>query len=107
MSIYAYNRRARGPAVLYCSMATCPHCKSTRPHMAHAAALMGSVVPVYEVDSQRDADVIEALGIQGFPTILFLDVNGRTTEYEGARSGRDIADWACAHSGGCGRSFRA
>lgn len=105
--MYPYNRYVRGPAVLYCSMATCPHCKSTRPHMLQAAAIMGSVVPVYEVDSERNADAIAALGIQGFPTILFLSADGRTTEYDGARRGRDIADWACAHSGGCGRSFRA
>lgn len=107
MSLYPYNRYDQGPAVLYCSMVGCPHCTSTRPQMAQAAAIMGSVVPVYEVDSDRDADVVQALGVEGFPTILFRHPGGGYAEYDGPRKGRDIADWACAHSGGCGRSYRS
>lgn len=107
MSLLPLNRADRNPALLYCSAATCPYCKSTRPEIKEAAHILGSVVPVYEIDSERERDIVSALRIQGFPTILFRNRQGRLEEYKGARKGRDIADWVCAHSGECGRSSRA
>lgn len=107
MSLLPLNRADRRPALLYCSSMSCPYCQSTRPEIKEAAHIMGSVVPVYEVDSQRDRDIISMLRIQGFPTIMFRNREGKLEVYKGPRRGREIADWACAHSGQCGRSSRA
>lgn len=101
-----FNRRARGPCVLFVSATWCPHCRAAKPEMEEAADILGSVVPVYVVDSERDKAVVERLGVEGFPTILFMDAAGRLTPYEGPRRGKDVAAWTCAHSGNCGRSGR-
>jgi protein disulfide-isomerase A1 len=106
MALRKFDRGGRGAAVLFVSAEWCPHCRNARPELVRAAAILGSVVPVQEVDSERDKDVVERLGVGGFPTIMFRDASGRLSEYTGPRRGKDIADWACAHSGNCGRSNR-
>lgn len=103
MSVKAYRKNAAKVAILFVKADWCPHCQAAKPQMDRAASFLGSVVPVYEVDSERNADVIEALGVESFPTILFRDARGKLTEYQGAREGRAIGDWACAQSGMCGR----
>lgn len=108
MSLKPYRRNARGPAVLFVKADWCPHCREMKPEMQKAAALLGSVVPVYAVDSEKHEDVIQKMGVDGFPTIFYMDREGKLTMYrEESRTGRKIADWACAHSGNCGRSKRA
>lgn len=102
-----YRKNASPTAVLFVSASWCPHCKNTRPEMMRAARIMGSVVPVYEIDSERNKDVVAELKVSGFPTIFFRNSSGRLTQYRGERQGQKIADWACAHSGNCGRSARA
>lgn len=102
--IRRFSRSHAGPALLFVSSKTCPYCIQARPQVRHAAAVLGSVVPVYEVDAVDHADVVKSLRVDGFPTILFRRANGRLLEYRGERDGRRIADWACAVSGMCGPS---
>lgn len=103
----------KGPAVLFVKAEWCGFCQRTKPEIKKAADIMGTVVPIYAVDGDNDKEVLAALRkrkvrIEGFPTILFLHANGKLSTYqESARTGRKIADWACAHSGNCGRSSRA
>lgn len=101
----------RGPAVLFVKAEWCPHCQHTKPEIQKAAQIMGTVVPIYQIDGDTDTATMKALSrrtqIEGYPTILFMDAAGNLTPYEeGARNGRKIADWACAHSGNCGLSSR-
>ena len=103
MSLKPYRKNATQVAVLFVSATWCPHCRNARPELEKAAAILGSVVPVYEVDSERNADTVELLGVNGFPTIFFRNESGRVTKYNGERNGQHIADWACAQSGLCGR----
>lgn len=103
MPFRAYSPRHSGPAVLFVSAEWCPHCKVAKPELKKAASILGSVIPVLHVDSARDAEVIKALKVRGYPTILYRDQAGRTTEYSGERTGLKIADWVCAASGACYR----
>lgn len=103
MPVKPYRKNAPKVAILAALADWCPHCKAAKPELDRASDILGSVVPVYEVDSERNADVVEALGVQAFPTILFRDARGKLTEYTGDRKARSIADWACAQSGMCGR----
>lgn len=102
-SVKNYRRNSSGPAVLFVKADWCPHCRHAKPEISKAAAILGSVLPVYEIDSERHKDVIESLGVDGFPTIFFRDASGRLKTYNGERRGQKIADWACAQSGACGR----
>jgi thiol-disulfide isomerase/thioredoxin len=100
MRLRQYNRTSTGPALLFVSATWCPHCKHARPEVRKAAVVLGTVVPVYVVDSEKHKDVVESLKVQGFPTILFRTESGRMKEYRGERVGQKIADWACSQSGG-------
>lgn len=101
-AVKAYRKNARTPALLFVKAEWCPHCQDAKPEMEHAAAVLGSVLPVYAVDSERNADVIRDLRVQAFPTIMYQDAQGRVTEYQGPRKGKQVADWACSQSGMCG-----
>lgn len=100
MRLRQYNRSRSGPALLFVSATWCPHCRNAKPEMTRAAVILGTVVPVYVVDSEKHKDVVQALGVEGFPTILYRNESGRMVEYRGERSGQKIADWACSQSGG-------
>jgi hypothetical protein len=98
-----YRKNASQVCVLFAKADWCPHCRSTKPEMESAAQILGSVVPVYEVDSERNKDAIAQLGVEGFPTIFFRDARGQLSTYDGPRKGQQIADWVCTQSGMCGR----
>ncbi len=101
--VQAYNEGAPAVAVLFVKADWCGYCTKAKPEVARAAAILGSVVPVYAVDSERNAKVVESLGVDGFPTILFRDGRGRLHKYPRAArvEGRAIADWVCTKSGKC------
>lgn len=100
--VKTYRRNSAGPAILFVKADWCPHCRAAKPEIAKAAQVLGTVLPVYEVDSERHKDVVEALGVDGFPTIFFRAASGKLKRYGGERLGQKIADWACAQSGACG-----
>jgi thioredoxin-like negative regulator of GroEL len=56
------------------------------------------VVPVYSVDGDERQDISRALGVQGFPTIVFVDERGRRFVYEGARTVDAITSFVCHNS---------
>ncbi len=98
-----YAAGVEGPAVLFVKAEWCPHCQDAKPEVRKAAQILGSVVPVYAVDSDAHKAAVKALKVSGFPTILFLHPSGKLNTFRGPRTGSAIADWACAQSGRCGR----
>lgn len=95
--------RATGPAILFVKAEWCPHCQAAKPEIRKAAAILGTVLPVYMLDSKKDKDILARMPIEGYPTIFFRTAGGQLKEYSGDRTGQKIADWACAKSGACGR----
>ena len=107
MSVRPYTRSCQtGMALLFVKADWCPHCQSTAPEIEEAADILGSVVPVYAVDSEKNRNTVRRLGVEGFPTIMFRDDDGELEVYNGPRQGQNIADWVCAQSGHCGRTGR-
>jgi thiol-disulfide isomerase/thioredoxin len=98
-----YRRGVSGPAVLFVKADWCGYCKAAKPEMRRAAATLGTVLPVYEIDADRQKDIVATMPVSGFPTIFFLTAAGQLRKYEGERQGQKVADWACAQSGACGR----
>ena len=95
-----------GAAVLFVKADWCPHCQAAKPELDLTASVLGSVLPVYEVDSERNKQVVKELGVDGYPTIFYRTKTGKLTRYTGERSGQNIVDWACAQSGLCGKKGR-
>lgn len=98
-----WGERARGPAVVAVLATWCGHCTRAKPELAGASERLGGAVPVLTVDADRHPALVEAWGVQGFPTIFFVTSLGERHEYDGPRTAKAIADWACAESGGCRR----
>lgn len=94
------NPRALGhPALLYFNVDWCPHCRATKPTMEQVAATVGGVVRVYSVDGDERTDLCQALGVQGFPTIVFASPDGSMYEYSGPRTVDAISSFVCQNSG--------
>lgn len=89
-----------GPALLYVNAKWCPHCKATAPVMQEASCVLGSVVPVYDVDSERNKKLISQLGVQGFPTIIYMDASGNRAEFKGDRTQDGVTSFVC-HKAAC------
>lgn len=102
-SVKPYRRNSSGPAVIFVKADWCGHCRAAKPEIRKTAAILGSVLPVYEVDSDKHKDVVESMKVDGFPTIFFRNANDKLKQYRGERTGQKIADWACTQSGACGR----
>ena len=68
----------------------CPHCVSTKPHfqklMAHNNEnINGKVLKVAMVNCEKNPELAEAAGVEGYPTIQ-LELNGKRHNYDGERT---------------------
>ena len=69
----------------------CPHCKNVLPEFQKLApngsvSVGGQNVKVSMYEQSKNKDKFEGKDIKGFPTIVFSDVDGTTTEYKGTRT---------------------
>jgi thiol-disulfide isomerase/thioredoxin len=65
----------------------CGHCKRTLPELEKVADMTGSVFPIYKLDADKYPSVVKRLGVEGFPTIFWIDRKGQVGDtYEGERS---------------------
>lgn len=92
------NLSTVGPALLYVNVQWCGHCKRTRPIMEQVSGVLGSVVPVYSVDGDERPDLAEAMGVKGFPTIVYVSEGGARYEYTGERTQDAITSFVCHNS---------
>ena len=92
------NIKTIGPALLYVNVTWCGHCKRTKPIMEKVSGILGSMVPVYSIDGDDRPDLAKALGVEGFPTIVYVDQPGSVFVYEGERSVDAIASFVCHNS---------
>lgn len=102
MSIRDFPRNATlrsvGPALLYVNVTWCGHCRALKPTMEQVAGVLGSVVPVYSVDGDSRDDLTSALGVKGFPTIVYVDAGGKRFQYTGERTLDAITSFVCHNS---------
>lgn len=92
------NLQTIGPALLFAKMDTCPHCVAAKPIMEQVSGVLGSIVPVYSIDNRQRPDLVSALGVQGFPTIIYVSEGGARYEYTGARTVDAITSFVCHNS---------
>ncbi len=91
------NVNTIGPALLYVNVSWCGHCRATRPIMEKVSGVLGSIVPVYSIDGDERDDLTAALGVQGYPTIIYVSNTGSRYTYEGPRTVDAITSAVCQY----------
>jgi len=68
------------------------------PHVKKAQAILKKVnVPVYAVDAEQHAKVIDTFKVTGFPELFLLKENRRLMKYKGPRTAEGIIAFARAN----------
>jgi protein disulfide-isomerase A4 len=78
----------------------CGHCKALEPQLSKAAEVLKQRQPpisVGKVDATTNEKLAKRYGVTGFPT-LFLFLQGKHTEYDGARTAEAIVDYVIERS---------
>ena len=83
----------------------CGHCQRTKPQLQQVSDAVGSAFPVCMVDCDENTKVPEALGVQGYPTLKFINRQGKiTSDYNGSRDSQDILEAICKKAKVCKRN---
>ena len=72
----------------------CPHCKNVLPEFQKLGGgiqngkvtVGGQNVSISMYEQAKNKDKFQGKDIKGFPTIIFSDADGTTTEYKGSRT---------------------
>lgn len=86
------------PVFLMVGVEWCGHCRRAKPVMEKVASAMGKAVPVLYVDGDGRPDITKAMGIRGFPALVYFDAKGRAHRYEGDRTMDAIVNFVCEKS---------
>ena len=79
----AAKQKMSGKAVIGFMADFCKHCTDMKPAFFQVA---GSMPSVHWVDASGESKLVEELGIEGFPSILFFKNGQKVGEYKGSRS---------------------
>jgi thiol-disulfide isomerase/thioredoxin len=80
----------------------CGHCKRALPELVQVSKLTGSIFQIYKLDADKNKDIVNSMGITGFPTIRFIETDGQITQdYKGARDSKSILDEICTKARKC------
>lgn len=96
-----FNIRNPGkPCLIFVFADWCPHCRRMKPIIQEVEKLLGSVVPVYGVDSDKSPDLVKAWDVNGYPTLLFAGTAGGSGssgvwKYDGQRTPDAISSFVC------------
>jgi protein disulfide-isomerase A1 len=94
-----FDAAVNGPLILVEFFAPwCGHCKALAPHYEEAATeLKGKNIPIAKVDCVEHADLCQAHGVQGYPTIkVYRD--GKPSDYNGPRKADGIIGYMIKQS---------
>lgn len=90
-SFLPFRRDLQTPCLLFCKWSECYHCHDMAPHVRKAQmVLKKSNVPVYAVDAEEHAKVIDTFKVTGFPELFLLKENRRLMKYKGSRTAEGI-----------------
>ena len=90
----SFSPDTHGPCLVIVSVDWCPHCRSAKPVLDRVAQGLGTAVPTYVVNGDSRKDLVAALGVDSFPTILFVDDDGNVHKYADERTFDGITTFA-------------
>ena len=90
-----FRRDLQTPCLLFCKWENCGHCHDMAPHVKKAQMVLKKAgVPVYAVDAEEHAKVIDTFKVTGFPELFFLGKDRRLRKYKGSRTAEGIIAFA-------------
>jgi len=95
---YTMGAEPKGPALLFVFAPWCGHCTAAKPAIAKAERNLRGQMPVYAVDGDDPAHaaLLKRFRVEGFPTIFYVNAQGRRVRFPDG-SGREadaITAWA-------------
>jgi hypothetical protein len=97
-SFLPFRRDLQTPCLLFCKWENCHHCHQFAPYVKKAQTILKKVnVPVYAVDAEKHAKVIDTFKVTGFPELFLLKKNRRLMKYKGPRTADGIIAFTRSH----------
>jgi len=81
-----YENFGNPASCTYYYMEQCGHCKRFSPEWENFVQTYTGPVTLRKVEMSEAGDDLEKYNIRGFPTILILDENGESKDYDGPRT---------------------
>ena len=80
-----------GSTLTYFYMDGCPHCVKFAPEWDNFSQNYNGSLKVRKVEQKTMSEQEKSLGIQGFPTVMVIDKNGKAeTTYDGPRTAEGL-----------------
>lgn len=97
---YYYVNKAVGTGgMLVVKQDWCFHCQKLSPVLEGLAKKLGNSYKILKLDGDKDSVIVESLGVQGFPTIFYIERDGRVSEkYNSNRDEFSILQGICKKS---------
>jgi thiol-disulfide isomerase/thioredoxin len=81
-------------SLLLLHMEGCPHCVKLMPEWDKFTQMNNTSIITKAVEKDDDRALVKRYGVEGFPTILLLDSNGKKLDtYSGARNAQGLLDY--------------
>ena len=86
-------------SLLLLHMEGCGHCKKLMPEWDKFAETNNTSIVTKSVEKDDDRALVKRYGVEGFPTILLLDSNGKKLDtYTGPRNTKGLLDYCQQNS---------
>ena len=86
-------------SLLLLHMEGCGHCKKLMPEWDKFAEMNNTSIVTKSVEKDDDRALVKRYGVEGFPTILLLDSNGKKLDtYGGPRNAKGLLDYCQQNS---------
>ncbi len=77
--------------VLFIYANWCGHCRQFKPIYQKTASVVGNVVGIFQLDSDKSENVLREFNVRSFPSIYIFDGKGKKiSEYTGPRDNPDV-----------------
>jgi thiol-disulfide isomerase/thioredoxin len=81
-------------SLLLLHMEGCGHCKKLMPEWDKFTQMNNTSIVTKAVEKDDDRALVKRYGVEGFPTILLLDSNGKKLDtYDGDRNAQGLLDY--------------
>ena len=86
-------------SLLLLHMEGCPHCVKLMPEWDKFTKMNNTSIIAKAVEKDDDRALVKRYGVEGFPTILLLDSNGKKLDtYGGPRNAQGLLDYCQQNS---------